>query len=129
KVIARTSTQHFKSAPDDLQQIAKQLGVTNILEGTVQKAGDQVRVNVQLINAITDAHLWAESYDRKLTDIFAVESEVAKTIADILQVKLTGSELSAIPSKQTQDPVAQDLYVQGRHFLALRRDDNLPRAI
>ena len=129
KVISRTSTQHFKSAPENLPQIAKQLGVMNILEGSVQKSNDQVRVNVQLINAITDAHLWAEIYDRKLTDIFTVESDIAKTIADTLQAKLTGSELSAISSRPTQDPVAQDLYVQGRHFLALRRDDNLPRAI
>jgi TolB-like protein/Flp pilus assembly protein TadD len=129
KVISRTSTQRFKAAPSDLREIAKQLGVTNILEGSVQKSNDQVRVNVQLINAITDAHLWAEIYDRKLTDIFTVESDIAKTIADTLQAKLTGSELSAISSGPTQDPVAQDLYVQGRHFLALRRDDNLPRAI
>jgi TolB-like protein/Tfp pilus assembly protein PilF len=129
KVISRTSTQHFKSSPDNLPQIAKQLGVMNILEGSVQKSNDQVRVNVQLINAITDAHLWAEIYDRKLTDIFTVESDIAKTIADTLQAKLTGSELSAISNRPTQDPVAQDLYVQGRHFLALRRDDNLPRAI
>ena len=129
KVISRTSTQRFKSAPEDLREIAKQLGVMNILEGSVQKANDQVRVNVQLINAMTDAHLWAEIYDRKLTDIFTVESDIAKTIADTLQARLTGSELSAISSRPTQDPVAQDLYVQGRHFLALRRDDNLPRAI
>ncbi|MGH8101540.1 MAG: hypothetical protein ACREIW_09590, partial [Chthoniobacterales bacterium] len=129
KVISRTSTQHFKSAPENLPQIAKQLGVMNILQGSVQRSNDQVRVNVQLINAITDAHLWAEIYDRKLTDIFTVESDIAKTIADTLQAKLTGSELSAISSRPTQDPVAQDLYVQGRHFLALRRDDNLPRAI
>ena len=78
KVISRTSTQHFKSAPEDLRDIAKKLGVMNILEGSVQKADDQVRVNVQLINAMTDAHLWAETYDRKLTDIFAVESDIAK---------------------------------------------------
>jgi TolB-like protein/Tfp pilus assembly protein PilF len=129
KVISRTSTQRFKAVPSDLREIAKQLGVMNILEGSVQKSNDQVRINVQLINAVTDAHLWAESYDRKLTDLFTVESEVAKTIADTLQVKLSGSELSAISSEPTQDPVAQDLYVQGRHFLALRRDDNLPRAI
>src|SRR5207249_2189600 len=88
KVISRTSTQHFKSSPDNLPQIAKQLGVTNILEGSVQKANDQVRVNVQLINALTDAHLWADTYDRKLTDIFAVESEIAKSIADTLRAKL-----------------------------------------
>jgi TolB-like protein/Tfp pilus assembly protein PilF len=129
KVISRTSTQRFKAVPSDLREIAKQLGVMNILEGSVQKSNDQVRINVQLINAITDAHLWAESYDRKLTDLFTVESEVAKTIADTLQAKLTGSELSAMSIRPTQDPVAQDLLVQGRHFLALRRDDNLPRAI
>jgi TolB-like protein/tetratricopeptide (TPR) repeat protein len=129
KVISRTSTQRFKAVPSDLREIAKQLGVMNILEGSVQKSNDQVRINVQLINAVTDAHLWAESYDRKLTDLFTVESEVAKTIADTLQVKLTGMELSAISTRPTQDPIAQDLLVQGRHFLALRRDDNLPRAI
>ena len=129
KVISRTSTQRFKAVPSDLREIAKQLGVMNILEGSVQKSNDQVRINVQLINAITDAHLWAESYDRRLTDLFTVESEVAKTIADTLRAKLTGSELSAMSIRPTQDPVAQDLYVQGRHFLALRRDDNLPRAI
>ena len=103
KVISRTSTQHFKSAPDNLPQIAKQLGVTNILEGSVQKANDQVRVNVQLINALTDAHLWAETYDRKLTDIFAVESDIAKTIAETLQAKLTGSEKIAIAKKPTEN--------------------------
>src|SRR6266516_3195519 len=81
KVISRTSTQRFKTAPNDLRQIAQQLGVANILEGSVQKANDQVRVNVQLINALTDAHLWADTYDRKLTDIFAVETEIAKTVA------------------------------------------------
>ena len=129
KVISRTSTQRFKAVPSDLREIAKQLGVMNILEGSVQKSNGQVRINVQLINAITDAHLWAESYDRKLTDLFTVESEVAKTIADTLRAKLTGSELSAMSIRPTQDPVAQDLLVQGRHFLALRRDDNLPRAI
>src|SRR5881227_1956426 len=96
KVISRTSTQHFKSAPENLRDIAKQLGVTNILEGSVQKAADQVRVNVQLINAMTDAHLWAETYDRALTDIFMVETEIAKTIADTLRAKLTGSEKTAI---------------------------------
>src|SRR5436190_3246572 len=82
KVISRTSTQRFRSVPNDLRQIAQQLGVANILEGSVQKANDQVRVNVQLINALTDAHLWADTYDRKLTDIFAVETEIAKTVAE-----------------------------------------------
>src|SRR5947207_2106917 len=101
KVISRTSTQHFKSTPDNLPQIAKQLGVAHILEGSVQKANDQVRVNVQLINAMTDAHLWADTYDRKLTDIFSVESEVAKAIADQLRAKLTGSEKTAMAKKPT----------------------------
>src|SRR4029077_267382 len=84
KVISRSSMQKFKTAPADLGDVGQQLGVTNILEGSVQKANDQVRVNVQLINALTNAHLWAEIYDRKLTDIFAVESEIAKTVADTL---------------------------------------------
>ena len=87
KVISRTSTQKYKSAPDNLRDVARQLGVANILEGSVQKSNGQVRVNVQLINALTDAHLWADTYDRKLTDIFAVESEIAKTIAETLQAK------------------------------------------
>ncbi len=128
KVISRTSTQRFKSAPDNLPQIAKQLGVMHILEGSVQKANDQVRVNVQLINAMTDAHLWADTYDRKLIDIFSVESEIAKTIADTLQAKLTGNERSAMSHVPTQDPVAHELYLKGHHFWGLR-GDNLPRAI
>src|SRR4030081_355219 len=103
KVISRTSTQHFKSAPDNLPQIAKQLGVRNILEGSVQKSNDQVRVNVQLINALADAHLWADTYDRKLIDIFSVESEIAKTIADTLQAKLTGSEKQMMAAAPTND--------------------------
>src|SRR5439155_1150003 len=101
-------TQRFKSAPSDLREIAKQLGVMNIVEGSVQKANDQVRVNVQLINALTDAHLWADTYDRKLNDIFAVESEIAKTIADTLQVKLTGSEKQMIAAQPTRDRTAAE---------------------
>src|SRR5437763_2606770 len=128
KVISRTSTQHFKSAPDNLPQIGKQLGVANILEGSVQKANDQVRVNVQLINAITDAHLWAEIYDRKLTDIFAVESEIARTIADTLQAKLTGSEKIAITTKPTENPEAHELYLKGRYFWNRRTGENLKKA-
>jgi TolB-like protein/Tfp pilus assembly protein PilF len=129
KVIARTSTQRFKSAPDDLQQIAKQLGVTNILEGAVQKAGDQVRVNVQLINAMTDAHLWAETYDRKLTDIFAVESEIAKTVAETLQARLTGSEKNSIAKTPTVNPEAYELYLKGRFFWNKRTGDDLRKSI
>src|SRR5213596_214954 len=129
KVISRTSTQHFKSSPDNLPQIAKQLDVTNILEGSVQKANDQVRVNVQLINALTNAHLWAEIYDRKLTDIFAVESEIAKTIADTLQAKLTGSEKTAIAKAPTANTEAYELYHKGRSLWEKRSGDNIPKAI
>jgi len=128
KVISRTSTQRFKSAPSDLRQIAQQLGVANILEGSVQKANDQVRVNVQLINALSDAHLWADTYDRKLTDIFVVESDIAKTIADTLQAKLTGSEKTAMSKAPTEDVVAHELYLKGRHSWGLR-GENLLRAV
>src|SRR5207249_10914056 len=96
KVISRTSTQRYQSKPGNLSEIAKQRGVANILEGSVQKAADQVRVNVQLLNAQTDSHLWAATYDRKLTDIFAVESDIAAKIADALHAKLTGAERRAI---------------------------------
>ena len=129
KVISRTSTQHFKSAPENLPQIAKQLGVAHILEGSVQKAGDQVRVNVQLINALTDAHLWADTYDRKLTDIFAVESEIAKTIAETLQARLTGSEKSSIAKTPTVNPEAYELYLKGRFFWNKRTGDDLRKSI
>jgi TolB-like protein/Flp pilus assembly protein TadD len=129
KVIARTSTKKFQSAPENLPDIAKQLGVMNILEGSVQKSNDQVRVNVQLINALTNAHLWAEIYDRKLTDIFAVESEIAKTIADTLQAKLTGSEKAAISSAPTENPEAYQLYLQGRFFWSKRTAPDLRKSI
>jgi TolB-like protein/Tfp pilus assembly protein PilF len=129
KVISRTSTQRFKSAPSDLREIAKQLGVANILEGSVQKANDQVRVNVQLINALTDAHLWAEMYDRKLTDIFAAESDIAKTIAETLQAKLTGSEKAAMSKTPTANPEAYELYLKGKFFWNKRTAADLRRAI
>ena len=129
KVIARTSTQKFKSAPENLPDIAKQLGVLNILEGSVQKVNDQVRVNVQLINAMTEAHLWAEIYDRKLTDIFAVESDIAKTIAEAVQAKLTGSEKAMIAAQPTSDTTAYELYLKGRSLWEKRSGDNIPRAI
>ena len=129
KVISRTSTQRFKSAPSDLREIAKQLGVMNILEGSVQKANDQVRVNVQLINALTDAHLWADTYDRKLIDIFSVESEIAKTIADTLQAKLSGSEKQMMAAAPTTDTTAYELYHKGRSLWEKRSGDNIPKAI
>jgi adenylate cyclase len=115
KVISRTSTQRFKSSPQDIAQVAKQLGVANILEGTVQKAGDQVRVNVQLIDASNDSHLWAERYDRQLIDIFAVESDIAAKIADALHAKLTGAERRAISSQPTTNTEAYQFYLKARH--------------
>ena len=113
KVISRTSTQHYKSTPENLADIAKQLGVAHILEGSVQKSGDAVRVNVQLIKAATDSHLWADTFDRKLTDIFLVESEVAKAIAEQLRVKLTGQEQQVIAAKPTDNVEAYDAYLRG----------------
>ena len=131
KVISRTSTQRFKSSPDNLREVAKQLGVANILEGSVQKAADQVRVNVQLVNALTDAHLWAETYDRKLTDIFGVESEVAKAIAEALQAKLTGGEQRALAVKPTNNAEAYDAYLRGLAFetRASSTADDLQKAV
>jgi TolB-like protein/Tfp pilus assembly protein PilF len=129
KVISRTSTQHFKSAPENLPQIAKQLGVAHILEGSVQKAGDQVRVNVQLVNALNDAHLWAETYDRRLIDIFSVESEIAKTIAESLKAKLSGAEKTAMAKKPTENPEAHELYLKGRHFWNRRTEADIKRAL
>src|SRR5437867_6687571 len=110
KVISRTSTQHYKSAPENLSEIARQLGVAHILEGSVQKSGDAVRVNVQLIKADNDSHLWADTFDRKLTDIFSVESDIAKTIADQLQAKISFTEKKAIEKVPTGDLAAFELY-------------------
>jgi TolB-like protein/Tfp pilus assembly protein PilF/class 3 adenylate cyclase len=129
KVISRTSTQKYKSAPDNLREIAKQLGVGNVLEGSVQKSGDAVRVNVQLINALSDAHLWGDVYERKLTDIFAVESDIAKTIADTLQAKLTGTEKEEISVPPTSDTAAYELYLKGRLLWSRRGGENLRQAI
>src|SRR6266550_1298553 len=118
KVISRTSTQQYHSKPRNLSQIVKQLGVANILEGSVQKAADQVRVNVQLINAQTDSHLWAETYDRKLTDALSVESEIAKSVAESLQARLNGREEHALAVKPTKNPEAYDAYLRGLAFEA-----------
>src|SRR2546423_443957 len=113
KVISRTSTQHYKSAPENLPEIGKQLGVAHVLEGSVQRSGDGVRVNVQLIKAANDSHLWADTFDRKLTDICSVESEVAKAIADQLRARLTGQEEQVIAAKPTDNPQAYDAYLRG----------------
>src|SRR5215471_18178610 len=118
KVISRNCTERYQSKPHNLAEVAKQLGVMNILEGSVQKAADQVRVNVQLVNAQTDSHLWAETYDRKLTDIFGVESEIAKGIVESLQAKLTGREEQALAAKPTNNSEAYDAYLRGLAFEA-----------
>jgi len=113
KVISRTSTQRYKNTSQKVSEIANQLGVANLLEGSVQKTNDQVRVNVQLIRAASDSHLWAETFDRRVTDIFSVESEVAKTIADRLRAKLTGQEEQVIAARPTDNPEAYDAYLRG----------------
>src|SRR3989442_1933963 len=113
KVISRTSTQHYESAPENLRDVAKQLGVAHVLEGSVQRNADAVRVNVQLIKAASDTHVWSDTFDRKLTDILSVESEVAKNIADQLRAKLTGQEEQVIAAKPTDSPQAYDAYLRG----------------
>src|SRR5207244_4284779 len=128
KVISRTSTQHYKSAPENLPEIARQLGVANIVEGSVQKSGEAVRVNVQLIKAANDSHLWADTFDRKLTDIFSVESEVAKAIADQLRAKLTGREEQEIVAKPTDNPEAYDAYLRGLAY-TLKTADTTTNAL
>jgi TolB-like protein/predicted Zn-dependent protease len=122
KVISRTSTLRYKSAPENLLEIAKQLGVAHVLEGSVQKFGDRVRINVQLINAESDSHLWAETYDRTLTDVFAVESEVAQRVADSLRAKLTGVEKASLAARPTQNAAAYDAYLRGLALVASNRE-------
>jgi TolB-like protein/Tfp pilus assembly protein PilF len=122
EVISRTSTLRYKSAPENLQEIAKQLGVAHVLEGSVQKSGDRVRINVQLINAETDTHLWAETFDRTLTDVFAVESEVAQRVAESLRVTLTGAEKATLASKPTENTEAYDAYLRGLALVASNRE-------
>jgi TolB-like protein/Tfp pilus assembly protein PilF len=129
KVISRTSTEKYKSAPSNLREIAQQLGVSNILEGSVQKSGDAVRVNVQLINALTDAHLWADTFDRKLIDVFQVESEVAQKIAASLEAKLTGREKHEIESAGTKNPEAYDAYLRARALMSRQGSDDRKRLI
>ena len=128
KVISRTSTQHYKSTPGNLREIAKQLGVAHIVEGSVQRSGDTVRVNVQLIKAANDSHLWADTFDRKLTDIFSVESDIAKSIADQLQAKLTGAEQQIVSAKPTNSVKAYDAYLRGLAY-TLRASNNPAAAL
>src|SRR5438309_5379200 len=115
KVISRKSTAKYKSTPEDLKTAARELGVATVLEGSVQRAGDKVRVNVQLLDARVDAHLWAKSYDRDLKDVFAVESEVAQEIADALQAKLSPSQSNALVAAPTRDTEAYDLFLKGEY--------------
>ena len=129
KVISCTSTQRYKSTGENLRQIASELGVTNIVEGSVQKANDQVHVNVQLLNAVTDSHLWADTFDRKLTDVFGVESEIAKTIADTLRAKLTGREVVTLAARPTENNAAHDLYLKGRFFWNKRTSADMKTAL
>src|SRR5213082_3307116 len=128
KVISRTSTQRYKKTSQTLSEIANQLGVANLLEGSVQKTNDQVRVNVQLIRAANDSHLWAETFDRRLTDIFSVESEVAKAIADQLRAHLTGREEQAIAARPTDNPEAYDAYLRGLAY-TLKTGNNPANAL
>jgi TolB-like protein len=129
KVISRTSTAKYKSSPDNLREIGRELGVGNILEGSVQTLHDQVRVNVQLLDADSDAHLWAETFDGKSADIFAVESKIAKAVADTLQPKLSGSEARAIAVRPTENAEAHRLYLLGRFFWNKRTAADFRRAI
>ena len=129
KVISRTSSSKFRGSPDSLRAIAVQLGVAHVLEGGVQKSGDAVRVNVQLIKATSDAHLWADTYDRKLTDVFVIETEIAKAIADKLKAKLTGREEEAIRNQPTENSEAHQLYLKGRYFWNKRTSDGLKTSI
>jgi len=113
KVISRTSTAKYKSKPEDLKTVSQQLGVANVLEGTVQKAADKVRINVQLIDARADSHLWAKTYDRDMADIFAVQSEVAQEVADSLKAKLSPAEANTVSRNPTNDTQAYDLFLKG----------------
>src|SRR6266481_3678512 len=134
KVISRTSTQHYKSAPENLRKVGKELGVAHLLEGSVQRTADRVRVNAQLIDARTDAHLWAQTYDRDLADVFAIQSEIAKAIAGQLQAKLSPNEKKAIEQPPTTDLAAFDLYSRAKSLLlttngSATRESDLRKAI
>ena len=129
KVISRTSSQRFRNAPTNLSSVAQQLGVANVLEGTVQRSTDQVRVSVQLIDARNDSHLWAETFDRKLNDIFAVESEIASKVADSLQAKLSGTEKNSIAKIPTSNTEAYQFYLKGRFFWNKRTAPDLRKSV
>src|SRR5262249_9704522 len=125
KVISRTSTAKYKSKPEDLRAVAQQLGVAHILEGSVQRAADKVHVNVQLLDARADAHLWAESYDRELKDVFAVESEVSQKVANSLQAKLSPAEKNTIEQRPTADVVAFEQYSKAKTLMLIEGEGEL----
>ena len=125
KVISRSSTDRYESAPKNLVQVARELGVENLLQGSIQKHADQVRVNVRLVNALSNDHLWAETYDRTLTNIFAVETEIAQHVADTLKVQLTGEEKTSIATKPTANAAAYDAYLRGLALTSSYRDSPL----
>ena len=128
KVISRTSTAKYKSKPEDLKTVSQQLGVATVLEGSVQKAGDKVRVNVQFIDARADSHLWAKSYDRDIKDVFTVESEVAQEIADSLQAKLSPAEATTLTTAPTKDAAAYDLFLKGEYEERLAENSLRPES-
>src|SRR6478752_3928410 len=128
KVISRTSTAKYKSKPEDLKTVSQQLGVATVLEGSVQKAADKVRVNVQLIDARTDSHLWAKTYDREIKDVFAVESEVAQEIADSLQAKLSPAEANTLGAVPTKNTAAYDLFLKGEYEFKLATNSLRPES-
>ncbi len=134
KVISRTSTRHYKTAPENLREVGQELGVAHLLEGSVQRAANRVRVNAQLIDARTDAHLWAQTYDRDLADVFAIQAEIAKAIAEQLQAKLSPNEKKAIEQPPTTDLAAFDLYSRAKSILltesfSVTGDSDLRKAI
>ncbi len=129
KVISRTSTQKYKSAPDNLHEIGNQLGVAHLVEGSVQKIANAVHVNVQLIRAATDEHVWAESYNRKLEDVFGVQGEIATAIAEQLKAKLTGAEQKAVNDKPTQNAQAYDSFLRGVAFDGHLSTENAAKAV
>ena len=128
KVISRTSTAKYKSKPEDLKTVSQQLGVANVLEGSVQKATDKVRVNVQLIDARADSHLWAKTYDRDMKDVFAIQTEVAQEIADSLKAKLSPAEANTLAAAPTKDTVAYDLFLRAEHEERLAENSLRPES-
>jgi eukaryotic-like serine/threonine-protein kinase len=128
-VISRTSVMQYKDTGKTIRQIGEELGVAHVLEGSVRRVGDTVRITAQLIDARTDQHLWAESYDRDLTDIFAIKTEIAQRIAGALRARLTPDERERMDARPTADLTAYDFYLQGRQYYHRHREEDHWRAI